>query len=75
MSNQVNAAGNTTESTVGRGLGYFRASVDELKKISHPTRQEATQLTIATLFIICFIAICLMALDMIFKQLMVALLG
>ena len=70
-----NSQGNASESSVEKSLGYFSASVGELKKISHPTRQEATQLTIATLFIICFIAICLMVLDVVFKQLMLALLS
>lgn len=62
-------------SLFARSGGYLRESVDELKKVSRPTRQETIQATIVTVVIICIVAVCLMMLDVIFDQVMSALLA
>ena len=58
-----------------RGRIFLTETKDELKKISKPTRQETTQLTIAALFIICFVAISLMIIDLVFNRIMTAVLS
>lgn len=55
---------------VARTVGFFRDSVDELKKVTHPTRQETTQATIVTLLIMFFVSICLFLFDWICTQIM-----
>ena len=62
-------------SIFARGSGYLRESMDELKKVARPTRQETIQATIVTIVIICIVAVCLMLLDVIFDQVMSALLA
>ncbi len=58
-----------------RAPNYFVASIDELKKVTHPTRQETVQATMVTFLIILFVAICLFLVDLIFNQLMLAVLS
>lgn len=60
---------------VTRFFSYFKDSAQELKKVTHPTRQETTQATLVTLLIIVFVAICLFVLDVILNRLMLALLS
>ncbi|MCO6431836.1 MAG: preprotein translocase subunit SecE [Deltaproteobacteria bacterium] len=49
---------------------YLSGSVEELKKVSTPTRQETLQATLATVVIILFFAVCLMVLDAVCNWLM-----
>ena len=62
-------------SIISRGSSYFRESVEELRKVARPSRQETVQATIVTIVIICVVAVCLMALDVVFDHVMAALLG
>jgi preprotein translocase subunit SecE len=48
---------------------FFRETVGELKKVSWPTRQEATNLTTIVLIVIFVMALFLGILDIIFAQL------
>ncbi len=64
----------TTEKTSFSLGTYLSESVDELKKVSKPTRQETMQYTLVSIVIICFIAICIMLLDLVFDQIMRAVL-
>ena len=47
-----------------RGLGFFRDSRVEVRKVVWPTRQEALQTTIAVLFMVILVAIMLWLFDM-----------
>lgn len=49
---------------------YLSESVDELKKVSTPTKQETMQATMGTLVIILFFALCLLVLDSVCHWLM-----
>jgi preprotein translocase SecE subunit len=62
-------------SIVTRTGNFFTESIEELKKVTHPTRQETMQATLVTLLIIFFVAICLFILDVILNRLMLALLS
>lgn len=62
-------------SVLSKGPSYISASIAELKKVTHPTRQETIQATLVTLVIIGFVALCLFVLDVILNRLMAALLG
>lgn len=63
------------ESIVARTSRYFSESVDELKKVSSPTRQETTQATVVTIFLIMFVAIVVALLDVLFGRVMSAILS
>jgi preprotein translocase SecE subunit len=54
---------------------FLTETVDEAKKISHPTRQETVQATIVTVIIVCFVSTCLFVLDFVFNLLMRQVLG
>ncbi len=45
---------------------YFRDTMRELKKVSWPTREEATRLTIAVLFVTLMMAVFLAVFDALF---------
>ena len=67
----------STKGAVGGNLvsnasDYFSESVDELKKVSTPTRQETMQATMATLVLLVVVAVSLFILDLIFGQIMTA---
>lgn len=62
------------ESALSTGKGYFAESMDELKKVTTPTRQETIQATLVTIVIMTFVALCLMVLDLLFRTLMDSLL-
>ncbi len=49
---------------------YFRDTSAELKKVTWPTRQEATKLTIIVLIVVGFMSALLGTLDYIFSRLM-----
>jgi preprotein translocase SecE subunit len=59
---------------VGKGTGFFHDCMDELKKVSKPTRQETIQATIVTIILMLFIAVALGLMDVVFYNLMSALL-
>ena len=54
--------------------GMWGEAVAELKKVSTPTRQETVQATLVTVVIILALGICLALLDVIFNNLMQAIL-
>ena len=58
------------ESIVDQSRGFLTESVEELKKVTTPTRQETIQATLVTVVIMTFVAICLMILDLIFRTVM-----
>jgi len=49
---------------------YFRETIGELRKVSWPTRQEATNLTIVVLIVTFTMSAILGFLDFVFSQLM-----
>lgn len=59
-----------TEGLLRRGSSFYSESVAELKKVSTPTRSEATQATMVTVFIMFFVSICLFLADLLFGWLM-----
>jgi len=61
-------------SVVTRSQSYLRESVAELRKVSHPTRAETLQTTMVAIVIVMFAGFCLFVLDLIFDQVMRALL-
>lgn len=74
MSSQEAGTNSGAVATVGK-TSYFAASLAELKKVTHPTRQETIQATLVTLVIIGIVAVCLFILDLILNRLMLALLS
>lgn len=58
-----------------RASEYLSGSVDELKKVSSPTRQETTQATIVTIVIVMGLALIVALMDLIFRQIMTAVLS
>ena len=67
---QAAAASGSTESN-----GFFAESIEELRKVTTPTRQEATQATMVTLVIVVFVAFCLFFMDLIFSKVTEALMS
>jgi preprotein translocase SecE subunit len=53
---------------------FWRGCVEELKKVSKPTRQETIQATVVTLILMLFVAMALGLMDVIFYNLMSAVL-
>jgi preprotein translocase subunit SecE len=64
-----------SESIMSRAKGYVSESVEELKKVHSPTRQEAMKLTGVVVLIIAFISLCLFVMDLSFNWLMGKMLG
>ena len=63
-----------SEVAAGGGVArYISDSILELKKVSHPTRQETIQATSITLMIVLFAGVCLFILDVLLGKLMAAL--
>ena len=54
---------------------YFRETVGELRKVSWPTRQEATSLTIVVLIVITLMSTFLGVLDFIYSRFFIFILG
>lgn len=73
MNNKVAKA--ASQSIMSRAKGYVSESVEELKKVHSPTRQEAMKLTGVVVLIIAFISVCLFVMDLSFNWLMVKMLG
>lgn len=65
--------GAETSSVISQGVTFVRESIGELKKVSHPTRQETMQATFVTIFILLFVAICLFLFDLLLGGVMKAL--
>ena len=60
---------------LGQSASFLSESVAELKKVSFPTRQQTIQAAIITVFIVMFVSLALFVLDIIFGQLMRAILS
>jgi preprotein translocase SecE subunit len=58
-----------------RGSRYLSESVQELKKVSKPTRQETIQATMVAVFIVLFVSVCLFLVDIVFNRIMTAVLS
>lgn len=54
---------------------YFRETTGELRKVSWPTRQEATSLTIVVLIVIALMSTFLGVLDFIYARFFILILG
>jgi preprotein translocase SecE subunit len=63
-------AGTATGVGAGAKRGYLADSIEELKKVQSPTRQEAMRMTGVVLLIIVFISMCLFVMDLAFNWLM-----
>ena len=57
-----------------RTSGFITDCKEELRKVSHPTKQETTRATLVTLFMVTFVAATLALFDLVFHQLMMVLL-
>lgn len=62
-------------STLSRGVSYLSESVEELKKVQTPTRQETMRLTGVVVLIIVFISMCLFIMDLTFNWVMGKMIG
>jgi preprotein translocase SecE subunit len=62
-------------SFVSRGANYVTESIEELKKVQSPTRQETLRLTGVVVLIIVFISMCLFVMDLTFNWLMGKMIG
>jgi preprotein translocase SecE subunit len=69
------ASETASASVVSRGSSYVSASIEELKKVQSPTRQEALRLTGVVAMIIVFISMCLFVMDLACNWLMAKLIG
>ncbi len=54
---------------------YFRETVGELRKVTWPTRQEATSLTIVVLIVITLMSTFLGVLDFLYSRFFILILG
>lgn len=54
---------------------YFRETIGELRKVSWPTRQEATSLTIVVLIVIVVMSAFLGIMDFLYSRLFILILG
>lgn len=54
---------------------YFRETIGELRKVTWPTRQEATSLTIVVLIVVAVMSTFLGVLDMIYTRLFILIFG
>ena len=54
---------------------YFRETIGEFRKVTWPTRQEATSLTIVVLIVIAVMSTFLGVLDMIYSRFFILILG
>ena len=69
------AQSETRKIGLGQGASFLSDSVAELKKVTFPTRQQTIQAAIITVFIVMFISMTLFVLDIVFGQLMLAILS
>ena len=61
-------------SFIARGGKYFQDSVDELKKVSFPNKQETIQATVVAVIIVIFVATVVSLLDLLFGRVMASIL-
>ena len=54
----------------GKSKNFIRDSKDELKRISVPTRAESMQATVVTMLIVALLAVFLVVMDLILKNVM-----
>jgi preprotein translocase subunit SecE len=54
---------------------YFRETIGEMRKVTWPTRQEATSLTIVVLIVIAVMSTFLGVLDLIYSRFFILILG
>jgi preprotein translocase subunit SecE len=54
---------------------FFRETMGELRKVSWPTRQEATNLTVIVLIVIAAMSVFMGVLDFIYSRVFILLLG
>lgn len=59
----------------GFGLGFFRQTFGELRKVVWPTREQATRLSILVIVVSIFVGIILGVLDLGFSQLFRVIVG
>ena len=64
-----------TASGAADSRGFLAESIEELRKVTTPTRQEAIQATMVTLVIVVFVAFCLFFMDLIFSKVTEALMS
>jgi preprotein translocase SecE subunit len=69
------AANAPAGSFVSRGVSYISQSIEELKKVQSPSRQETMRLTGVVALIIVFISMCLFVMDLTFNWLMGKMIG
>lgn len=69
------AQSETRKVGLGQSASFLSESVAELKKVTFPTRQQTIQAAIITVFIVMFVSLALFVLDIIFGQLMRAILS
>jgi len=65
----------TADDQVGvitQSKNYFSESVDEFKKVTRPTPAEARQATLVTVVLVIFVALTIALFDLVFTQLMEA---
>ena len=55
-------------SSIGKASTFFKESVEELKKVHKPTKQETIQATLVTLGIMVFISVVLALFDFVFRK-------
>jgi preprotein translocase SecE subunit len=67
--------GGSSAGIVGQTSTFFRESVEELKKVQHPTRQETVQASLVTLLIMVLVSIVLSLFDFVFGRALNALIG
>lgn len=75
MSNAANKSSAATPGLISRGVAYLSESVNELKKVQSPTRQETARLTGVVVLIIVFISMCLFVMDLAFNWIMTKMIG
>jgi len=69
-------ASSSSKDQVGRFDGNFLSdSIEELRKISTPSRQETIQATLVTIVMVVFMAMCLFLVDLLFNGVMTAFLN
>ena len=69
------AQAHSSRAGIKRGPSFLSDSVAELKKVTFPTRQQTIQAALITVFIVMFVSVALFVLDIVFAQLMSAILG
>ena len=62
-------------SVLTRGRGFLSESIEELRKVHTPTREETIRQTWVVMLIVAFISICLFLLDLFYNWIMSKLIG